>query len=400
MRIMLLTAGTRGDVEPFLALARAAVAKGHQVRTAIPDNSGADTSGLETVSLRMDFAQLISGQGVSPGVAAKSFRTAIRPAMGRLLSAAVEHIIAFGPDIVVYHPKVLSAPLAAERLGIPSVLVETIPSLTATREFPAPFLAVPNLGPLNRASYRLANLATLMFERELAAAVEDLPARHGLQPSTQHQITIIPISPQLLPRPADWPATVHLTGHWTGDPSETATDRELADFIEDGNFVYAGFSSMNAGDPRARGEAIVRATRRNNRKTLVAGGWGGIEVPSEIRGNDVLMRESVNHHLVLPSARAEIHHGGAGTVHAVARAGIPSVVVPFIADQPFWGRRLHQHGLAPEPVPYRKLTTDRLTDALAQAENCRDQASQVAERIRKEDGTAAALEVLETLAAS
>lgn len=118
------------------------------------------------------------------------------------------------------------------------------------------------------------------------------------------------------------------------------------------------------------------------------------------RGGDVLVRESVDHRLVLPLASAAIHHGGAGTVHAVARAGIPSVVVPFIADQPFWGHRLHERGLAPEPVPYRKVTSDRLTEALAQAGNCRDQAAQVGERIRKEDGTAVALDVLETFAAS
>ncbi|MGF9646964.1 glycosyltransferase [Pseudarthrobacter oxydans] len=398
MRIMLLTAGTRGDVEPFVALAQAATARGHQVRTAIPENSGADTAGLETVSLRMDFAQLINNQGVSPWVAAKSYRTVIRPGIGQLLSAAVEHIAAFAPDVVVYHPKVLSAPIAAERLGIPSVLVETIPSLTATREFPAPFITTASLGRLNRASYRLANLATLMFKRELAAAVQDLPPRPRL--GTRRQITMIPVSPQLLPRPADWPATVHLTGHWTGQPPETDGDKELADFIKDGGFVYAGFGSMRAGDPSARGEAIVQAARRNNLKTLVAGGWGGINIPQAVRGGDVLVREAVNHHLILPPAFAAIHHGGAGTVHAVARAGIPSVVVPFIADQPFWGHRLHQRGLAPAPVPYRNVTADRLADALAQARSCRDRAMQIGERIREEDGTGVALDALEAFAAS
>ena len=71
----------------------------------------------------------------------------IRPAVGRLLSSAVEHIVIFAPDMVVYHPKVLSAPLAADRLGIPSVLVESIPSLTPTREFPAPAMVSGKSGP-------------------------------------------------------------------------------------------------------------------------------------------------------------------------------------------------------------------------------------------------------------
>ncbi|TPV49404.1 glycosyltransferase family 1 protein [Pseudarthrobacter phenanthrenivorans] len=398
MRIMLLTAGTRGDVEPFFALARAAAARGHVVRTAIPDNSGADTTALDTVSLRMDFAQLVTDQGVSPVAAAKAFRTVIRPSVGRLLAAAVEHIIAFNPDVVVYHPKILSAPGAAERLGVPSVLVETIPSLTATREFPAPFITRANLGPLNRASYSLAKVATLMFRQELARALEGLPPAPG--PVPVRRATMIPVSPELLPRPADWPATVHLTGHWSEEPKERDWDKELAEFVADGGFVYAGFGSMKAGDPRARGEAIMAAARKNGLRTLVASGWGGIDIPPEVRGDDVLVRESVNHQLVLPHAAAAVHHGGAGTVHAVAHAGIPSVVVPFIADQPFWGHRLHQRGIAPEPIPYLKVTAERLTDALAGARNCREQAAEVGERIRKEDGTAVALDVLETFAAS
>jgi sterol 3beta-glucosyltransferase len=397
MKMMLLTAGTRGDVEPFLALARAAVARGHQVRIAVPDNSGADTAGLGTVSLRMDFAQLISDQGVTPWAAGATFRKLIRPAMGRLLSAAVEHIIAFSPDVVVYHPKVLSAPTAAERLRVPAVLVETVP-LTPTGEFPAAFLTTANLGPLNRATYRVTNVANLMFRDELNTALQMLPAGPRQRAGTRY--SMVPVSPHLLPRPSDWPAEVHLTGHWNGKPAAVEADEELEDFMNRGDFVYAGFGSMKTGDATRRGETVVEAARRNGLNILVAGGWGGIEIPTRARAGDVLVRDSVNHHHVLPRAAAAIHHGGAGTVHAVARAGIPSVVVPFIADQPFWGNLLHRSGLAPEPIRYRKLTADRLTAAISQTRGMRDRAAQAGDLIRREDGTAVALDVLETLAGS
>jgi sterol 3beta-glucosyltransferase len=396
MKMMLLTAGTRGDVEPFFALARAAGARGHEVRTAIPENSGADTAGLDTVSLRMDFAQLVSDQGVSPRAAARTFKTVIRPAVGRLLSAAVEHIVAFAPDVVVYHPKVLSAPAAAQRLGIPSVLVETVPALTPTREFPSPIIPAASLGPLNRFSYLPARVATLMFRRELQAALDLLPP--GRAPATGTRATLIPVSPHLLPRPADWPASVHLTGHWAAEPAALEIDDELKAFLAGGDFVYAGFGSMKAGDSRERGAAVIEAARRNGLRALVATGWGGIEVPPAVMGGDVLVRESVAHHMVLPRAAAAIHHGGAGTVHAVARAGIPSVVVPFIADQPFWGALLHRRGLGPQPVPYRKLTADRLARALGEAGSCRIQAARTGELVRAEDGTAVAVGVLESLA--
>lgn len=395
MKILLLTAGTRGDVEPFVALARSVGAKGHQVRLGVPDHSGVDMAGLDAVSLHMDFAQLINDQGVSPRNMATTFRRVMRPAVGRLLTAAVEHIISFAPDVVVYHPKVLSAPIAADRVGIPSVIVETVPSLTRTREFPAPYITSVNLGPLNRATYQAARLATLMFRRELEAALKILPAGPKRRAGTK--VSMVPVSPQLLPRPRDWPPTTHLTGYWAGKPVTADADAELEDFIHSGNYVYAGFGSMKAGDARGRGEIIINAARRRGLKVLVTTGWGGLDISGTI-SDDVLIRDSVAHDHVLPRATAAIHHGGAGTVHAVTRAGIPSIVVPFIGDQPFWGNVLHRRGLAPEPMPYRKLTVDRLTDALCQTENCRDDAMRAGELIRKEDGAAVAAEVLENLA--
>ena len=395
MKILLLTAGTRGDVEPFAALARSAGARGHQVRLGVPDHSGVDTAGLDAVSLHIDFAQLINDQGVSPLTVATTFRTVIRPGIGRLLSTAVEHIISFAPDVVVYHPKVLSAPIAANRLGIPSVIVESVPSVTRTREFPAPYITSVNLGPLNRATYQAASLATLMFGRELDAALKILPAGPKRRPGTR--VSMVPVSPQLLPRPRDWPPTVHLTGHWAGKPVTAAADTELEDFMNSGNFVYAGFGSMKAGDARGRGEIIIAAARRSGLHVLVTTGWGGLDLPGTAT-DGVLVRESVTHNQVLPRATAAIHHGGAGTVHAVARAGVPSIVVPFIGDQPFWGNLLYRHGLAPAPIPYRRLDVDRLTDALGHARNCRDLATDVGELMQKEDGVAVAVDVLENLA--
>jgi sterol 3beta-glucosyltransferase len=395
VRFLLLTAGTRGDVEPFVALARAAAARGHQVRLGVPDNSGVDTEGIDAVSLGMDFAQLISDQGVSPTAAARTFRTVLRPAVGRLLAAAVDHITAFAPDVVVYHPKVLSAPLAAGRLGVPAAVVETVPALTPTREFPAPYITTANLAPLNRATYLAAPLANLMFSRELDAALQSLPV--GKKPGKEERNSLMPVSPALLPRPRDWPPTVHLTGHWTWKDGTAALDAELEDFMNSGRFIYAGFGSMKDGDAAARGNIIVDAARRCGLNVLAVTGWGGIDLPGATR-DGVLVRGSVAHGLVLPRAAAAIHHGGAGTVHAVARAGVPSVVVPFIGDQPFWGQVLHRQGLAPGPIQHRRLTVDRLIQALGRTEICWDAATRTGEQMRNEDGTGAALDVLEHLA--
>ncbi|MDJ0325394.1 glycosyltransferase [Cryobacterium sp. PH31-AA6] len=394
MRIMLLTAGSRGDVEPFAALARFAASRGHTVRLGVPDNSGADVAGLDVVSLQIDFAQLVSARGVSPLAAARSFTELIRPAMRRLMVAATRESLAFGPDVILYHPKVLSAPLVAQALGIPHITVESVPTLTRTRAFAAPGVVNINVGPLNRLTYAAAAGAAGMFRKELAAARELLPAPGGGRPAPR-AASLIPVSPQLLARPDDWPASVHLTGIWREDTEPGAPEPALLDFIDSGAFLYAGLGSMAAGDPIARGRAVIEAARAHGLRTLMATGWGGLAVPDDLRGSDVLVIPSVSHDVVLPRAEIALHHGGAGTVHAVARAGIPQIVVPFIADQPFWGRQLHGRGLAPRPVPYKKVSATSLSPAIGEALGMRRRAAEVGVLIRTENGLGLALDVIE-----
>lgn len=166
--------------------------------------------------------------------------------------------------------------------------------------------------------------------------------------------------------------------------------------MDGGEFVYAGFGSMKAGDARKRGEVVLEAARQCGLRVLATTGWGGLDILGTA-SEGVLVRGSVAHDQVLPRATAAIHHGGAGTVHAAARAGVPSIVVPFIGDQPFWGNLIYRHGLGPPPIPYRKLSAERLRDAIGKAGNSRHHAARVGERMRKEDGTTAAVHVLENL---
>ncbi|WP_353813496.1 glycosyltransferase [Agromyces sp. SYSU T00266] len=413
MKLLLVTAGSRGDVEPFAALARRASAAGHEVRLALPDRSGVDTSGLDARSLEADFSSIIESQGVSPLAAMRNLRDVVRPVMRAVIVNAGHAALEFRPDVIAWHPKVLSAPLVADALGIPHALVEMVPAMTPTREFPAAGTATRDLGPLNRLTYRAAAAAGGMFRREVdeAAAVAGVPrARRSSPPAA----TLLPISPAILPRPADWPASAVLTGAWRATaPSTDATtadapapgaadpeaDPDLAAFLAGGPFAYAGFGSMAAGEPVARGRELVAAARAHGIRLLVATGLGGIAVPDDARGEDVFVTRSVDHASVLPRAVAAVHHGGIGTVQAATAAGTVSIVVPFIADQPFWGSMLHRRGLAPAPIPQRKLTAERLADALAAAPTFQAAVDAAAERMAGEDGAGEALGVLERLAA-
>ncbi|GAA1059146.1 glycosyltransferase [Agromyces bracchium] len=406
MKLLLVTAGSRGDVEPFAALARRAAAAGHEVRLAVPDRSGVDTTGLDVRSLEVDFSALIESQGVSPMAAMRNLHDVVRPVMRGVIVNAVHAALEFRPDVIAWHPKVLSAPLVADALGIPHALVEMVPAMTPTREFPAAGTVARSLGPVNRLTYRAAAAAGAMFRREVdeAAEVAGVPRTRRTSPPAA---TLMPISPAILPRPADWPDSVALTGAWRApvtdaavpDASASALDPALAAFLDGGPFAYAGFGSMAAGDPDARGRALVAAARARGIRLLVATGLGGIAVPDDVRGDDVFVTRSVDHAAVLPRAVAAIHHGGIGTVQAATAAGTVSIIVPFIADQPFWGATLHRRRLAPAAIPQRKLTAERLAEALAAAPAFQSAVDAAAARMADEDGAGEALGVLEGLAA-
>ena len=393
MRMMLLTAGTRGDVEPFAALARFAAGHGHDVRLGLPDSSGVDLFVLDTVSLEVDFHRLVQEHGISPWTAVRHFRTEVGPGMRRMLAAAVRETLTFAPDVVVHHPKVLTAPAVADALGVPHVMVEAVPVLTPTRQFPAPGVVNRDLGRFNRATYAVARGAERMFRRDVDRACAQLP---GGRPATvpTPAATLLPISPQLLPRPDDWPASVHLTGSWHADAPAPEPDPAVLAFLRGGPYLVATFGSMAAGDPSARGRTVVDSARAHGLRTLLVTGWGGLSLPPDRRGEDVLVVPAAPLGALLPDAAVAVHHGGAGTVHAVARAGVPSVVVPFLVDQPFWGRQLHRLGIAAAPIPRRSLTAEALVPAVGDALARRERAQRVGRAVRAEQGLDTALDVL------
>jgi sterol 3beta-glucosyltransferase len=395
VRILLITAGSRGDVEPFGALARRATAEGHTARVVAPDNSGADLGGVDVVSMGVDFSRLIEDQGVSPVAAMRSFRTTVRPVMHGVIVESARRALDYRPDVIVTHPKVLSAPLVAQALGIPHVLVEMVPVMTPTRAFPAAGTTTRSLGPLNRLTYRAAGASAAMFRSDLeeVAKLTGVSARRAAPPAA----TLMPISPAILDRPADWPTSVHVTGRWRVAGSGPELSAEVRDFASRGAFVYAGFGSMAMGDATARARAVVQGIRQHGSRALLATGLGGLVVPDELRGDDVLVVRSVDHEALLPLAEAAVIHGGIGTVQAAVQSGTVPVIVPFIADQPFWGARLHARGLSPAPIPHRRLTPARLIAALADAEQCRSAVASAARAMATEDGTGAALAVIRAL---
>ncbi|TCL83588.1 MULTISPECIES: glycosyltransferase [unclassified Rathayibacter] len=394
---MLATAGTRGDVEPFAALARKAVARGHEVLLALPDDADAP-EGVDTVALGLDARRVLSPAGRTPWALANHLRREVRPAMRRMLASAVRETIAFEPDVVVHHPLILSAPMAADALGVPRVLVEFAPVATPSERFPAAGgpTATRDLGAYNRHTYAVPRSAARLFEADVARAASELPGGRRPEHRSPSRATLMAVSPALLPRPDDWPERVHQTGAWFAE-SAASPDPVVSEFLAGGPFLVASFGSMPTGDASLRGDAIVTAARAHGLRVLLVTGWGGLALPAECRGPDVLAVRSAPFDAVLPGAALAVHHGGAGTSHAVARAGVPAVVVPVTADQPFWAAQLHRQGLAAAPVPLRRLSAGTLVPAMTDALSRRERAAEVGRLLRSEHGVQRAVEVLEAL---
>lgn len=392
MKIYLVTVGSRGDHEPFRALALEAAASGHEVHFAHTGDFPTDPeAGYTEHELPGSFEALMA-EGFSLLKSLASYRSVIKPMLEGMYHASTTQIIELKPDVVVYHPKVVTAATAAHSIGALAAIVEMFPTLTPTREFPAGGITVALPRWLNRASYRLVAAGLRGFGDPARALANDIGAIR-----TESDITLCPVSTVLVAQPHDWPDHARVTGWWSF-PAAAEVDTELDEFLSSGAAIYAGFGSMNDGErtARARARAIVAAARGLGMKTLLVTGWGGLVVDEDLQGApDVLVRSSVDHASVFPRVAAAIHHGGSGTTHQAVKAGTPSVIVPFLADQPWWAKRLHRAGLGPAALSRRTRSAARFRRAVQQAIGKSPAVELAARKMADEDGLGTAVQILE-----
>ncbi|MFI7699963.1 glycosyltransferase [Nonomuraea sp. NPDC049480] len=399
MRPLLITVGSRGDVQPYLALARGLTAAGHQPVVAAPRRFQplADRHGVDFVPLNDEMLELqdsVKGQGVR---AAMTAARSVKPMLRRLLDDQAA-LAARPADMVVYHPKSLGGPHIAEKFGVPAVAALLLPLYLPTTAFPSPIFPVRVPRALNRASWRITAAVEAPYRGTVRAwrtgalglestfrPVADLIGEGGVLHAW---------SPHLLPAPADWPVAAQPTGFWTMPAGDGWMPPErLARFLEEGEPpVYIGFGSSVTGDPETLTATVLKAIRLAGRRAVLATGWGALRPGAETGG--VLVLEDAPHDWLLPRVEVAVHHGGIGTVAAALQAGVPQVVRPFIGDQPFWAGRLHHLGVAPAPLSGR-LTPERLAAAVEDAAKLAPAARTLAVRLKEEDGVAAAVARLE-----
>jgi UDP:flavonoid glycosyltransferase YjiC (YdhE family) len=291
----------------------------------------------------------------------------------------------------------------AEIQNIPLINIEPTP-LLPTGAFPAPGWPVQkNLGGfLNRMS---GSAMLQMIWQWYGPYVNEFRKRFGLLPfhSTDfHRIlSSTPLlgaySPSVIPHPFDWSDEVHITGYWFQNaPSEWHPAEDLQAFLDIGEPpVYVGFGSMGGRNPEDFATIVLKALEKSGQRGLLLTGWGGMNVMKV--PDNVFVLNSAPHSWLFPRMAAVVHHGGAGTTAEGLRAGVPTVIVPFIVDQSFWGKRIKALGVGPEPIPAKKLTADKLAEAIRAAttdSKMKAWASALGKAICVEDGVGSAVKII------
>jgi len=409
MKFVVVTYGTEGDTRPLAALCRALIEAGHQALLLADDATlgAARSLGVPTVPLAGDIrGALRAGASMSGAVAGGEGFSNLTRALARIANANAESWLRAvveagrGCDAVILSGLAAFIGLsAAEHLGVRAIGTGLIP-ISPTTEFPSPFLP-PRLVPrfLNRASHRFVDA---MLWRAFRAATNAARARVcGLPPRrrlwTEHPM-LYGISPSLLPPPADWPPTTRLCGQWTLPVPHWSPPAPLAGFLAAGEKpLYVGFGSMTGFDRVRLLEAVIAGV--GGRRALFHAGWSGLD-PAALPPNFLAIGDTP-HGWLFPRTSLVIHHGGSGTTHSAARAGVPSVVVPFAGDQPFWADRLARLGVAAPPLRGTAPSGEALAHAIAFAERAetRDRARALGARMAPEDGLGTAVAAIARLMA-
>ena len=377
---------------------------GHDV-TLLAERSGAAYAaalGVPFVALAGDMAEELrraagglSRRGADVNFVARTLADIAKANTPGWMRATLEH--ARNADVIVCAGIAIYVGLScAEALGIRAIGAGLQP-MTPTRAFAAPFLPPMRLpGFLNKATHHL--VLALMW-RAFRGAINE--ARHSVaQQAPRHRAwnnypVLLGVSPTLVPRPRDWPANVAITGYWFGPPDPGFTpDADLVAFLDAGEApIYIGFGSMLGFDRDHVLAVVIDAL--DGRRALLHSGWSGFgdaALPPSMRSIG-----HVPHDWLFPRVSIVVHHGGAGTTHTAARAGVPSIVLPFAADQFFWANRLCAARVAPPMLTHEQLTAQRLRGrfALAADERMRERARVVGEAIASETGVASGVERIE-----
>ncbi|CDO70233.1 Glycosyltransferase Family 1 protein [Trametes cinnabarina] len=405
-----LTIGSRGDVQPYIALAKGLMADGHRVRIATHGEfkEWVESHGIEFGYVGGDPAELMR-------ICVENGTFTFRGWIDDLLKTSWE--ACQGTDVLIESPSAMGGYHIAEALKIPYFRAFTM-TWSRTRAYPHAF-AVPEHKMGGNYNYMTYVLFDQVFWRGTAGQINRWRKNTLGLPSTSldrmepHKIPFLyNFSPVVVPPPLDWPEWIRVTGYWFLDDADVGSKKweapqDLLDFMAEARkakkkIVYIGFGSIVVPDPKAMTRCVIDAIVESGVYAIMSKGWSDRLVknkPAETEPEEPLPKQiypisSIPHDWLFKQIDAACHHGGAGTTGASLRAGIPTIIKPFFGDQFFWADRVEALGVG---AAVRKLTVDSLAQALREAttnEKQIERARAVGQRIRAENGVATAIEAI------
>jgi UDP:flavonoid glycosyltransferase YjiC (YdhE family) len=411
MRVLISTLGTRGDVQPYIALALGLRNAGHDVTLSsdISFAAFAASYGVPYAPLDDSLTRLINssqGKDALNGKGRLKLMREVGPMLRRLMDMTWAVAQDTRPELLLFHSKQLGAHHIAEKLAIPAWMTMALPTHSPTRVFASPVFGGGDYGGLiNRVTHALLlKGGTAPYAKTVNAFRREAL---GLGPFDGDALRLCgaPLprlygySEHVLPRPADWDKHTVVTGYWfLPAPADWRPSNALLAFLDAGPPpVYIGFGSMAANDAERSTRIVLDAVKHSGRRAIIASGWGGLSSAIETDAR-VFALDAAPHDWLFPRCAAVVHHGGAGTTAAGLRAGKPTVICPFFGDQPFWGKRVRALGAGPAPIPQKSLNSAALSAAITQV--CTDpalraNAEALGRAINTEDGIARAVEAIE-----
>ncbi|RMJ17627.1 hypothetical protein CDV36_002667 [Fusarium kuroshium] len=416
LNIVIQVVGSRGDVQPFIALGNELQRHGHRVRLATHDTfeNFVRGSGLEFYPIGGDPAELMAYMVKNPGLipSMKSLKAGEIQKKRDMVEEMLEKLwhSCSRPDTLTGQPFVANAIIAnppsfahihcAEALGIPVHLMFTMP-WSSTRAFPHPLANLknassdPQLG--NYISYSVVEWLTWQGLGDVINKWRksiDLEEVDMFDAPMLAQTLKIPFtycwSPALVPKPADWASHIDVCGFFFRDAPQYSPPEDLVRFLEAGPPpVYIGFGSIVLDNPEKIINIILEAVRVTNTRAIISRGWSDL---AGSESEDIYWIGDCPHEWLFQHVAAVVHHGGAGTTACGLRNGKPTTIVPFFGDQPFWGQMVANAGAGPNPIPHAELTVNNLSEAIVYCLS--HQASTAAESIAARMASEIAADIL------
>jgi UDP:flavonoid glycosyltransferase YjiC (YdhE family) len=422
MHITILAIGSRGDIVPYIALSQGLMSAGHMVRLAthqafaelvrsynIPFFALDDEPGE---LFQTEVGEKLLAYGTNPYRFAQQFAQWLA-ARTPLYMQRSQQACQDADVVVVAFISLMIGYTLAEKYKKKLVMTLLQPTLLSTAALPEPTSPwLPQKPPLlGKAMNRLSHVMAQQYTRLLflPAANAARKSLYNLPPLSRSFYATLPdiadlvlcaYSPLLVPRPADWSENIHVTGFWTLKHQEAwRPESDLVAFLHAGSApIYIGFGSMNSYHP-AETIAVVEAALRQ------VGQRGILLVDKDVslsqKHSDILyLTNGVAHDWLFPQMQAIVHHGGAGTTAASLSAGVPTIIIPSISDQWFWGYQVARAGVGPQPISRKNLTTQELVERLnttLRNQEMRQRAKEMGEHIRKENGVEQGVKNMGTL---